>query len=192
MTAQLRWSRGIMVHRVLDFPYIASEGPLTMWYMIRSACYDAIVFGLVVYYAVYGQLLFPVSKWDVLVFEVLPPLYNYLRCPAPLPNIFTIIPLYLLYRFTCPAFRMYTFLTPFNTSWALPVTAEPSNQFRLLQFVRREHEGLFFALWSSIAAGAAARAVVSFLLLRDQMMWIAMSSSMVVGWALASYVMFAK
>lgn len=180
-----------MAHRVLDASYIAEQGPITTLYMIRSAFYDALVFIWVSYYALYGTMLFTVTKWDILVFEILPPLYNAFRHPAPLPNIPTTMGLYALYRFCCPSFRFYTFLTPFNTAWALPEN-DKSKEFKLWHFVRHEHAPLFFTVWSGIATGAMARAISSMMLLDHITMLAVMNSTMIVGWSAAMYVMFAK
>jgi hypothetical protein len=188
---QLRWSRGIMAHRVLDAAYIAEQGPITTWYMIRSAFYDAIIFIWVSYYALYGKMLFNITKWDILVFEILPPLYNAFRHPAPLPNMANTIGLHALYRFCCPSFRFYTFLTPFNTSWALPVN-DGSKEFKILHFIGQEHATLFFTIWSAIATCAAARAVSSLMMLDHITMIAFMNSTMILGWSAAMYVMFAE
>lgn len=181
-----------MVHRVLDFPYIASEGPITIWYMIRSAFYDAIVFLLVTYYAIYGQFPITITAWDILVFEVLPPIYNYIRTPSPRPNPITAIPLYLLYRFIFPAIRIYTFITPINTSWALPKSAERELKFDVMRFVMEEHESLFFMLWSSIAGAAFGRAVGSYWMVDDMTVLGAMAISAVIGSSLAAWTMLVK
>jgi cellulose synthase/poly-beta-1,6-N-acetylglucosamine synthase-like glycosyltransferase len=189
---RLRWSRGLMLHRVLDAGYIANEGPITAWYMIRTAFYDVIVFAWIAYYAITGHVLFPVSRWDLLVQEVLPAIYNYLRTPTPLPNLIKIVFLYTLYRITLPFIRTYTFITPLNTAWALPSSTETGTQFKLVRLMKQEHEGLAFSAWVAILAAAIARGGSSYMALDDNTMWTAVCSSMVVGWSLAAYSMFAK
>jgi hypothetical protein len=181
-----------MLHRVLDAAYITNEGPITAWYMIRTAFYDVIVFAWIAYYAITGHVLFPVSRWDLLVQEVLPAVYNYLRTPAPLPRLIKIVVLYTLYRITLPFIRTYTFITPLNTSWALPSSTEKATQFKLVQLMKQEHEGLAFSAWAAIFAAAIARGGASYMALDDSTMWTAICSSMVVGGSLAAYSMFAK
>jgi hypothetical protein len=181
-----------MVHRVLDFPYLASEGPLTLWYMIRTAFYDAVIFAFVTYYALYGEMLFNITWWDVLVFEVLPPLYNYIRCPSAVPDPITLVALYMLYRFVFPAIRIYTFITPINTSWALPTASDGRSSFGIFQFMLQEHDSLFFTLWSGIAAAAIGRASSGYFMLDGVSSVVVMSLTTAVGCLLASWTMFVR
>jgi hypothetical protein len=181
-----------MVHRVLDFPYLASEGPLTLWYMIRSALYDAVIFVLVTYYAFYGKLLFNITWWDVLVFEVLPPLYNYVRCPSAVPDPISLLSLYMLYRFVFPPIRIYTFITPISTAWALPTGSEGGSTFGIVKFILQEHESLFFTLWSGIAGAAIGRAITGYFMLDEVSSVVTISLVVTVGCLLASWTMFVK
>lgn len=181
-----------MLHRVLDAAYLAGEGPITIWYMLRTAFYDVFVFLWIAYYAITGHALFPVSKWDILVFEILPPIYNYLRCPAPLPSLLKVVSLYALYRITLPFIRAYTILTPLNTAWSLPSAAGKATQFKLIQFVRQEHEGLAFSIWGAVLAAAIARGAATCVSLENGAIWAAMYSSIAIGGSLAAYGMFAK
>lgn len=168
---KLRWSRGINYHRVFDGPYIVSQGPLTVWYWLRSGFYDVFVYSWVLWYALFGTELFKVSKYDVLVWELLPPLYNFLRRQAPMPSFAHSVALFASYRFICPSYRMLTFLTPFSTSWALPIKSAQT-PFHPVSFVKREFEALFFALWAAIAAGAIGRSMSNLLAQGYVVPWI--------------------
>ncbi|KAF2094305.1 hypothetical protein NA57DRAFT_60935 [Rhizodiscina lignyota] len=168
---RLRWSRGINFHRFFDAPYIASQGPLTIWYWLRSGFYDVFVFLWVLWYAIFGTELFKITRYDVLVFELLPPIYNFLRCQAPMPSLPVSVTLFACYRFVCPSYRMLTFITPFSTSWALPQKSTET-PFYPLSFVHREFEALFFMLWTGIAGGAVGRAVATFLGNENVLPWM--------------------
>lgn len=153
---RLRWSRGINLHRLFDAWYISSQGPLTTWYWLRSGFYDVLIFVWISFYCLTGRRLFRVTNMDIIVFELLPPIYNFLRCRAALPDPFTTIGLFAYYRLVCPSYRMYTLLTPFGVGWALPERRK-GERWNLFKFVRREHETLFFCLWMGIVAGAVSR-----------------------------------
>lgn len=156
---QIRWSRGIHLHRVHDYQYILSQGYLYTAYMIRSGLYDPLLFLWIAYYAIMGQQLVTISLLDLICLEVIPPVYNYFRSTEPRAGLHRTIAHYLSYRAISPAYRMYTFLTPQKDSWALP----PSHAAEAVsKWFPWEAEMAFLYFWFFIAACAGGRLVIGF------------------------------
>ncbi|MAD83301.1 MAG: hypothetical protein CL912_25790 [Deltaproteobacteria bacterium] len=151
---QIRWSRGIHLHRVHDYQYILSQGYLYTAYMLRSGLYDPLLFLWIAYYAIMGQQLVIISLLDLFCLEVIPPVYNYFRSTKPRAGLSMTVAHYLSYRAISPAYRMYTFLTPQKDSWALP----PSQAAEAVsKWFPWEAEMAFLYFWFGIMACAGVR-----------------------------------
>ena len=79
---------------------------------------------------------------------------------------------------------MLTFLTPFSTSWALPVKSAET-PLHPVSFVKREFEALFFVIWAAIAAGAAGRVIATLVVKEEVVPW--MTAFAVAGASLGFY-----
>lgn len=157
---KLRWSRGFNLHRSLDAPYLISQGPLTVWYACRTAFYDVLVNMWIAWYATTGQKLFEITASDIVLFEILPPLYNVVRCAESWSRPFSSTALYVLYRFICPSYRMYTFVTPLGSSWGLPSVNVGKTGQGWFAFLKREHDSMFFVLWVALGTAACGRTLI--------------------------------
>ncbi|KAL9026475.1 MAG: hypothetical protein Q9180_007479, partial [Flavoplaca navasiana] len=141
---RVRWSRALNLHLWYDFHYIFSQGPMYLAYWYKAALYDVLLWLYFVYYAITGQKLLQFSVSDLLLLEVLPPFYNWLRTPGSLSAKPISIALYFLYRFFGPTVKMYALLTPFDQSWGL---SRAQNGLTTLGSIVYEREMAFLAVW---------------------------------------------